>query len=135
MRKSGFIAIAAAATALAAAGAALAHHAVNASFVADKFVTMKGALVKVEMINPHSQFQFRVVGPDGKQSVWEIESSNVNGMRRAGLTQRNVLVAGDQFSMIINPSRDGSNKGFLRELTFPNGRKVNLAAGTLEMGE
>ena len=56
-------------------------------------------------------------------------------MKRAGLSQRGVLVPGETLSIVINPSRDGSNRGFLREITFANGRKVNMAASVIEPGQ
>lgn len=123
------------AVALGLGGIAYAHHAVNAAFIPDKFVTVQGTLFKVAMINPHSQFFVYITSPAGKKDLWQIESSSVNGMKRAGLSQRGVLVPGETLSIVINPSRDGSNRGFLREITFANGRKVNMAASVIEPGQ
>ena len=128
MRSVHFLVMLTAAAAVSTGGAAYAHHAVNAAFQAEKFVTIQGEFVKVQLVNPHSLFQFKVTGANGQPAVWDIESSSVTALRRAGLTGRSTFKVGDKFDMVINPSRDGSNRGFLRVLTFADGRKVNLGA-------
>ena len=44
------------------------HHSFAAEFDAEKPVTLKGTVVKWEMINPHGWITMDVTGPDGKKS-------------------------------------------------------------------
>src|SRR4029453_8389638 len=63
----------------------LAHHSFAAEFDADKPVTLKGTLPKMEWINPHGWIYVDVKGPDGKVVNWAIESGAPNALIRRGL--------------------------------------------------
>lgn len=49
-----------------AAGSALAHHSFAAQFDADRLVTLRGKLTKMEWSNPHGWIYIDVTGADGK---------------------------------------------------------------------
>ncbi len=66
-----------------AAAPALAHHSFAAEFDARKPVTLKGAVVKWEMINPHGWITLDVAEPDGKATRWMIENVRIR-MRSCG---------------------------------------------------
>ena len=69
---------------LLAAVPALAHHAFSAEFDAKRPVTLRGTVVKVEWINPHSWFHVDVKQPDGKVQRWMVEAGNPNNLFRRG---------------------------------------------------
>jgi len=50
-----------------------AHHAFAAEFDVNRPLTLKGTLVKWEMVNPHSWFHVSIKDKDGKVSTWMIE--------------------------------------------------------------
>jgi len=75
----------AAAGLLLAAVPVLAHHSFAAEFDADKPVTLKGTLTKMEWINPHGWIYIDVKSPDGKVVNWAIESGAPNALIRRGL--------------------------------------------------
>ena len=77
--------VGAAAALLLAAVPVLAHHSFAAEFDADKPVTLKGTLTKMEWINPHGWIYVDVKGPDGKVVNWAIESGAPNALIRSGL--------------------------------------------------
>src|SRR4051812_9033276 len=88
------------------AGAASAHHSVSAQFDYDKPFDIKGTLVKVEWINPHSYLNL-VVNDGGKQTTWTIESHGVQGMRKVGLDKA-VLKPGNIYEVKGYRARNGS---------------------------
>ena len=51
----------------------VAHHSFSAEFDADKTVTLKGTITKMEWVNPHSWLHIDVKGPDGTVVSWAIE--------------------------------------------------------------
>jgi hypothetical protein len=66
-------------------GVALAHHAFSAEYAADKPITLKGTLTKVEWVNPHGWIYLDVKGDDGKVVNWAVEFGAPNALLRRGL--------------------------------------------------
>jgi hypothetical protein len=77
--------VGAAAGLLLAAVPVVAHHSFAAEFDANKPVTLKGTLTKMEWINPHGWIYVDVKGNDGKVVNWAVESAAPNGLIRRGL--------------------------------------------------
>ena len=94
-------------TALSHEGRALAHHSFAAEFDAEKPVTLKGTVVKWEMMNPHGWITIDVT-KDGKTVQWMIETSNPNGLMRLGWSKRS-LKPGDEITVEAYRAKDGSN--------------------------
>ena len=67
-----------------AAAPLLAHHAFSSEFDINKPLTLKGTLVKWEMINPHSWFHLEVKQPDGTTVEWMIKGGSPNTLIRQG---------------------------------------------------
>jgi hypothetical protein len=101
------------ASALLVGSHAAAHHSFAAEFDALKPVTLKGTVVKWEMLNPHGWITLAVPGADGKTTEWMIETSNPNGLMRLGWSKRS-LKFGDEITVEAYRAKDGSNTPTLR---------------------
>jgi hypothetical protein len=100
-----------------------AHHSFAAEFDSQKPVTLKGTVVKWEMINPHGWITIDIPGADGKTAQWMIETSNPNGLMRLGWSKRS-LKPGDEITVEAYRAKDGSNTANAARITLADGRKV-----------
>ena len=120
--------VAVAATVLMAAGAALsAHHSFAAEFDSEKPIQLRGTVVRVEWINPHTWIHIDVKEPDGKVARWMIEGGTPNTLLRRGLT-RDTLPAGTEIMVDGYRAKNGSNRANGRDLMFTDGRKLFLGS-------
>jgi len=122
--KSSLLTFAAALTAvLCHVAPAVAHHSFAAEFDAEKPVTLKGSVVKWEMINPHGWITINATGPDGKTADWMVETSNPNGLMRLGWTKKS-LKPGDEITIEGYLAKDGSHTANASRITLADGTKV-----------
>src|SRR5579862_339746 len=104
---------------------ARAHHGFDATFDANKPVTLRGTVTKVELMNPHSWFWIDVKGPDGRVINWGFEGGSPNSLIRRGVT-KNTLPVGTEIIVNGFQAKSGENKGVAATMTFPDGRKLFL---------
>jgi hypothetical protein len=104
-------------------GHAVAHHSFAAEFDAEKPVTLKGTVVKWEMVNPHGWITVDVTGLGGEKVRWMVETSNPNGLMRLGWT-KNSLKPGDLITVEAYRAKDGSNTANAARITLADGRSV-----------
>jgi hypothetical protein len=101
---------------------AAAHHAFGGEFDANRPVLLKGKLVKVEWVNPHSWIHVEVTNAKGEKEVWMVEGGSPNSLLRRGVT-RDSLKVGTEVVVDGYQARDHT-------LLRANGRNVTLTDGT-----
>jgi hypothetical protein len=106
---------------------ALAHHAFNAEFDANKPIKFQGTITKMLWVNPHAWIYVDVKKPDGTVEEWMIETGTPNTLLRRGLTKES-LQAGTQITVDGYQSKDGSLRANGRDLTLPNGQTLFLGS-------
>ena len=62
----------------------VAHHSFAAEFDASQPITVKGTVVKMDWVNPHSHLSFDVKAEDGTIQHWSAECLPPNGLYRQG---------------------------------------------------
>ena len=123
MRTKLFRVIAGGALLAATAAPVIAHHSFSAEFDPNKPVKIKGMVVKMEWLNPHSWIHIDVTGPDGKVERWIVEGGAPNSLLRRGWN-KNSLPPGIEITVEGFQAKDASNRANGRDITFPDGTKL-----------
>jgi hypothetical protein len=120
--------VACTAAVLVASQPAAAHHAFGAEFDANRPVLLKGKIVRIEWVNPHTWIHVEVVKADGAKEVWMVEGGSPNSLLRRG-ANKNSFPEGTEVVVDGYQARDHSvNRANARNVTFPDGRKLFLGS-------
>jgi hypothetical protein len=107
---------------------AVAHHAFGAEFDANSPVLIKGKIVKIEWVNPHTWIHVETAKPDGTKEVWMFEGGSPNTLLRRGVN-KTTFPAGTDIVIDGYQARDHSEKrANARNVTFSDGHKIFLGS-------
>jgi DNA/RNA endonuclease YhcR with UshA esterase domain len=101
----------------------VAHHSFAAEYDANKPVTLKGAVTRVEWTNPHARFYVDVKDESGAVANWNLELASPNVLVRNGWT-RNTLKIGEVVTVEGSMAKDGTKMANARTVTLSDGRRV-----------
>jgi hypothetical protein len=112
---------------LAVSAALSAHHSFAAEFDENQPIQLRGTVVRVEWINPHTWIHMDVKKPDGAVERWMIEGGTPNTLLRRGL-KKDSLPQGTEIMVDGYKAKNGSNRANGRDITFTDGRKLFLGS-------
>ena len=121
------LAVAAAGILLVSAVPSRAHHAFSAEFDANRPVTLRGTVTRIEWINPHAWIHIDVDGEDGSVESWMIEAGSPNTLVRRGMT-RDSIPTGTEVVVFGYRHRNGSNAANGRDVTLPDGSQLFVSS-------
>ena len=99
------------------------HHSFAAEFDANKPITLKGVVTKLEWANPHIWMYLDVKDETGSVQPWQCEGGPPNTLTRNGWTP-NSLKIGDQITIDGALAKDGSKTCNARSVRLADGRTV-----------
>jgi len=111
------------------AGSSLqAHHSLAATYDMRKTGKVSGVIKKVAFTNPHGAMHLEVTNEDGSKTEWIFTTGSANTLQSFGITKSgpNTVKAGDAVTITYYPARTGSSLGFIRSITLPDKREIEI---------
>ena len=107
-----------------------AHHSLAGVYDMKKETRCRGTVDSIKFSNPHGSLTLAVKNADGTTTEWvmTLGSATALAQRGIGKTGPNALHAGDNIKVKFLPAKDGSPLGFLKTVTMPDGRVIQISA-------
>jgi len=99
------------------------HHSFAAEYDANKPITLKGTITKVDFVNPHSWLYINVKDADGKVVNWAIEMGSPNGLIRRGVHKDSVPI-GLEVTVEAYRAKDGTPTANGTTILLPDSRQL-----------
>ena len=123
-----------AAAALALTPVAHAHHSFAAEYDANQPVTLKGRIVRIDLVNPHAWLYLEVQEPDGKMVRWYVEMGAPNNLSRRGVT-KTTLPVGEAVTVDGYRAKDGTTTVNGRQIRMSDGRTLFTGSSSIATGD
>jgi hypothetical protein len=104
-----------------------AHHSFAAEFDANQPVTLKGTVVKMDWVNPHTWIHLDVKNADGSVTRWMIEGGTPNTLVRRGFNKRS-LEAGTEVTIEGYRAKNGANRANGADMILPGGKRLFMGS-------
>ena len=105
-----------------------AHHAFATEFDAQKPITLKGIVTKIDWANPHVWFYVNVKKTDGTIENWGFEMGGPNSLRNSGWTKETMKI-GDEVVVEGSLAKNGSKNVNAKNVTMAStGKKLGAAS-------
>lgn len=105
---------------------AQAHHSA-VSWDLTRRISVTGTVQSFEWRNPHGHLEVKVVA-DGKETVWNVETSALNLLVRRGWKVDAVKV-GDKVTITGHPHKSDPTEIYMREMQLPDGTSFGDPTG------
>ena len=113
---------------LLAAVPAVAHHAFATEFDANKQVTKKGIVTKIDWVNPHVWFYVNIKNEAGTIENWGFEMGGPNSLRNSGWTKETMKI-GDEVIVEGFLAKNGSRSVNAKNVMMAStGKKLGAAS-------
>jgi hypothetical protein len=95
----------------------------------DKEIT--GLVDSVKFVNPHGSLTVEVKNADGTATKWVMTMGSATALAQRGIgkTGANAIHTGDSIKIRFLPAKNGSPLGFLKSVTMPDGRVIQIFQG------
>ena len=113
------------------AGLLQAHHSLAGVYDMKAEKEVSGEVSSIKFSNPHGSLTLAVKNADGSSTEWVLTLGSATALAQRGIgrTGPNALHQGDKISAKFIPAKDGSPLGFLKSVTMPDGRVIQISAG------
>jgi len=116
---------------LMASGPLQAHHSLAGVYDMKSDKELVGTVTAIKFSNPHGSLTVAVKNADGTSTEWVLTLGSATALAQRGIgkTGPNALHTGDSITVKFLPAKDGSPLGFLKSVTMPDGRVIQISAG------
>jgi hypothetical protein len=116
---------------LMASGSLQAHHSLAGVYDMKTDKELSGTVAQIKFSNPHGSLSLEVKNEDGTTTEWVLTLGSATALAQRGIgkTGPNALHMGDAIKVKFLPAKDGSPLGFLKTVTMPDGRVIQISAG------
>jgi DNA/RNA endonuclease YhcR with UshA esterase domain len=114
------------------AGAVQAHHSLSGTYDIKQEGKVTGVLTKVAFTNPHGAMTIDVTNADGTVTSWIMTTGSANTLANLGFGKSgpNTVRPGDKVTITYFAARNGKPLGFIRSITLPDQREVQISNGS-----
>jgi len=100
-----------------------AHHAFRGVYDFNTTETIVGAVVTLELVNPHVRIFMDVTNDAGETEHWIVEGPGKLSLARRGWTD-DMFAPGDVITAMGNPALSGENSIWLEKILMPDGSEI-----------
>ena len=100
-----------------------AHHSYAGVFDMQSVAAVQGKVVKLELLNPHTNLYLQVTNEQGEIEDWVLEGPGVLSLQRRGWTE-DLFEVGELITVFGNPSVQGKNTLWLDRVRRADGSEL-----------